>query len=132
MINLIMKSKDGVKEVKLKEEILFNFVLIKHQDKIKKLIKSIKRDYKFSDAFFTIINKYVEFDENGVSIYPGLVIRTNLDDYAILYLENTTFDLDYAKKLIEEFSQDQGDHIAKEINISEFEINSKDFLNIQK
>lgn len=131
MISLIMKFGDDVREVKIKEEVLFNYILIKHQDKIKHLIKNMDKKYKISDSFFTVINKYVEFDKNNVSIYPGLIVRTNIDDYAILYLENVNIDLDYAKNLIIEYSKDQSDYNPKSININEFEITTKDFLKVQ-
>lgn len=130
MLDLKLGNTDG--KVKIKDEVLFNAILSKNPKLIKKLIKSIHPLYKISDDFFEIVNTYVDFTRNGVSLYSGLVVRTGLIDYAVLYLENTTLDEEYLVEVVNDFINDTGDYTPTEININKFEINKKVFMSIIK
>jgi hypothetical protein len=132
MITLDLKINDKIQKVQIKEDILFNAILAEHPKMIKKLIKTMCLSYKVSDAFFAIVNKFVDFNGDGISLYPGLIVRTGLDDYAVLYLEGAVIDEEYMLKLIHEYAYNDGDHKINEINVNYFEINKSDFLNAIK
>lgn len=110
---------------------LFNIELIKKPSLIKKLIKGIDKTYTINNTFFDILNNYVDVDENGNSLYGGLIVRTGLDDYAILYLENACLDEEYIIKVINEYIYDIADHKPGEININKFAISINTFLNVK-
>lgn len=128
MITLDLNVGDVLKKVKIKEDVLFNAMLAEHPEMIKALIKATCLTYKVSDAFFTIVNNYIDFDEDGISIYPGLIVRTGPMDYAVLYLESSEIDEEYMISLIKEFIYDVGDLAPAEININQFEISKSEFL----
>ncbi len=132
MITLDLKVDNTKSKVKIKDEILFNAVLAKNPKLIKKLIKSIHPFYKIHKDFFEIVNTYVDFTKNGVSLYPGLIVRTGLIDYAVLYLEDVFVDEEYLIKVIDDYVKDFGYCHFKEININKFEINKKVFVSIIK
>ncbi len=128
MIKLDLKLDGKIQKVQLKDEVLFNSILRMNTTLIKKFIKSIHPTYKISSAFFQIVNNYIDFTSNGVSIYVGLIVRTGLDDYAVLYLEGSHIEEEYMLKIIDEFIRDTGDHTPKEININKFEVRKELFL----
>lgn len=128
MITIDLNIDKNLEKVHIKEDVLFNVVLSKNPRLIKKFIKSIHPLYKISDAFFSIVNNYVDFTKDGVSIYTGLIIRTGLDDYAVLYLEGTKIDEEHMLKSIDDYIKDIGDHIPREININQFVIKKNAFL----
>ncbi len=132
MITLELNIKNGVKKVSIKEDVLFNAILSQNPKMIKKLIKSAALCYKVSDAFFTIINNYVDFTDDGISLYPGLIIRTGLDKYAVLYLEGSEIDEEYMIKLIKDYIYDTDTYCNDGISIDKFEIDKKTFLNATK
>lgn len=132
MITLELNIDKELSKVQIKDEILFNVLLSKNPKLIKKLIKSISPFYKISEAFFEIVNTYVDFTNEGVSIYTGLIVRTGLNKYAVLYLENTIIDEEYMLKLIDDYVREVGDYIPKEIDVDKFEISRRVFLSILK
>lgn len=132
MITLDLNVNSKFQKIKIKDDILFNAVLAEHPKIIKKIIKEMSFSYSISEAFFTIVNKFVDFNENGESLYPGLIIRTGIRDYAVLYLENSNIDEEYMIKLIQEFIYDAGDINPKEVNINKFEVDKKTFLSAIK
>lgn len=132
MINLDLNLRKTKQKIKIKDEVLFNALLSKNPKLIKKLIKSIRPFYKISDAFFEIVNTFVDFTLDGVSIYTGLIVRTGLDDYAVLHLEGVPLDEEMMLKIIDVYIKDTGDHTPIEINVNKFEINRKVFLSIME
>lgn len=132
MITLDLKiaGKSGILQVK--DEVLFNAILGKHPKLIKKFIKSIHPLYKITDTLFEIVNNYVDFSHDGLSLYCGLIARTGLYDYAVLYLEGTTIDEEYMVKLIDDYIHDVGERIPNEINVCKFEVTKKAFLHATK
>lgn len=131
MISLELNIDNKKRTITIHENLLFNTELINHPYLIKKLIKQIDKSYVIKESFFEILNNYVEIDENGVSLYGGLIVRTNIDNYAVLYLEKSNLDDDYIIKVINEYIFDIADHDPKEINIDKFEIDIKTFLKIK-
>ncbi len=132
MITLDLKVDNVEGSIKIRDEVLFNAILAKNPEIIKKLIKVIHPLYKIKKDFFEIVNTYVDFTRNGVSLYSGLVVRTGLSDYAVLYLENVSIDEEYLIRIINDYIHDVGDINPKEININKFEIDKKIFLSIIK
>lgn len=132
MITLDLNIDNTMKKVKIKEDVLFNAILSEHPEMIKKIIKTIYFSYDISDAFFTIVNSYIDFTNDGISIYPGLIVRTGLYDFAVLYLENTEIEEEYMVNLIKEFLHDAGHKKTIEANINKFEVDKKTFLNAAK
>lgn len=130
MITIDLKIGKDLNTVKIKDEILFTALLSKNSVLIKRLIRSIHPFYKISDAFFDIVNTCVDFTDEGISIYTGLIVRTGIDSYAVLYLEGTPLDEEHLIKAIDDYIRDIGDHTPKEINVDKFEISKKVFLNI--
>lgn len=119
---------DGEKKiVTISNNILFNALLAENPSVIKKLIKVIYPFYKIRPAFFEIVNNYADFNNDGTSLYGGLIVRTNLYDYAVLYLEGTCLDEEYMIKIIDDYIKDMG-NIVKEVNINKFEISKITFL----
>ena len=114
------------------KEILFNVIISKDLKIIKKIIKRIDPGYKISDEFLQIINNFVDIDKSGLASYPGLIVRTSIQDYAILYLEDSKLDEDYIVDLITEFIIDRDDYISKEFNITKFIVKKTTFLEIIK
>lgn len=130
MIELDLKIDGNIKKVKVDENILFNAELIKRPELIKSLIKQVQRSYKISDSFFEILNSYVDFNSDGISLYSGLIVRTNIDSYAVLYLSGAELDEEYMLKIIYEYIYDINDYTPDEINIDKFEIDAKTFLKL--
>lgn len=128
MLCLDLNVDEKTKKIKLREDALFNAFLGTHPDIIKKVIKSILPAYKVHEDFFALINGFVDFDEKGNSIYPGLIVRTGLFDFAVLYLENTYIDQEYMLYLIREYLEDIADGKPLEININQIEIDKSTFL----
>ena len=114
------------------KELLFNVIISKDLNIIKKIIKNIDSSYKINNEFLQIINGYIDLDKNGFIKYPGLIIRTSIQDYAVLYLEDTKLDEDYIIKLITEYVIDRDDFISKEFNITKFMVKKSSFISIIK
>lgn len=114
------------------KELLFNVIISKDLNIIKKIIKNIDSSYKINDEFLQIINGFIDLDKNGFIKYPGLIVRTSIQDYAVLYLEDTKLDEDYIIKLITEYIIDRDDFISKEFNITKFMVKKSSFINIIK
>lgn len=117
-----------LKQVKINNDLLFNAFLVNNQEVIKDLIKKTYSRYKINDEFFFIINKFIDIDKNNNYIYPGLIIRTNVDRYAILYLENTKINEIYAMNIMHDYLKDINDIKIKNINITKFEISKELFF----
>lgn len=132
MINLNIKINEKLEKIEIREEVLFNTFLYEHTDIIKKLIKSIHPTYKIDSHQFKVVNKFIEFDNNLVSVYPGLIVKTRFDTYAVLYLENTVVDEEYMISIIKDYIYDTMENSPKTINIDKFEVNRKDFLSAIK
>ena len=128
MITLDLKIENKLKKVKVREDVIFNAILVEHPEMIKKLIKATYMPYKISDAFFRIINPYVDFDKDGSSLYPGLIVRTGVAEFAVLYLENSYIDEEYMICLVKDFVRDNGDFNVKDVNINKIEVDKKVFL----
>ncbi len=132
MITLDLNIDNKMQKVKIKDEILFNSLLVEHKELIISLIKVMCPSYDLHDAFFDIVNKFVDFTKEGISLYPGLIVRTSLNDYAVLYLEGIDIDEEYMISLINEYIHDIGDYDPKEININKFKNKKKTFLKTLK
>lgn len=132
MITLDLNVASGLNKVKVCDEVLLNALLSQHPFLIKKIIKTICPFYKISESFFEIVNNYVDFRENGVSIYIGLIVRCGLYDYALLYLDGSSIDEEYMLKSIDDYIREKGDYNPKEVNIDKFEIDKKLFLTVLK
>ncbi len=132
MVTIELNLDKKFDKVKIDDNILFNALLGKNHKLVKKYIKSVGPFYKISDAFFEIVNNFVDFDNNGVSLYGGLIVRTGLSDYAILYLEGSSLDEEYMVKLIDEYIKDTMDYIPKEVNVNKFEIRREVFISTLK
>jgi len=132
MITLDLKVNNKLNKVKIKDEVLFNALLSKNTSLIKKLIKIEAPFYKISDAFFDIVNTYVDFTKDGISLYGGLIVRTNICRYAVLYLKESIIDEEYMIKLIDDYIHDIGDYMPKKIDIDKFSINKHTFLKTLK
>ncbi len=122
MITIELNLTNKLDKVQVRDEIFLNSLLVNNHKLIKKYIKSIYPPYRISDAFFAIVNNFVDFDEKGISLYAGLIVRTGLKDFAVLYLENSTLDEEYMMKLIDEYIKNVGDFKGGSININKFEI----------
>lgn len=119
-----------LKEVKINKDLLFNVTLVNNEDLVKQLIKKTYPRYKINKEFFFIINKYIDIDKNKEYIYPGLIIRTNISEYAILYLEGTIIDEIHAMNIIHDYLVDINDIKVKDINITKFQISKDLFLKV--
>ncbi len=128
MITIDLKIKEKLDHVHIKDDVLFNAILSEHPTLIKKLIRSIDPFYKISRNFFEIVNNYVDFKSDGTSMYAGLIVRTGLTKYAVLYLGGSEIDEEYMIYLIDEYIHDLGDYIPKTVDIDRFEIDNKDFI----
>lgn len=127
MITLDLKVTGKLGNLKIKDDVLFNAILCKNPTLIRKLIKSIHPLYKISKTFFAIVNNYVDFSKEGMSMYCGLIVRTGYANYAVLLLEGSEIDEEYLVTLVNEYIHDSG-YTPKEVNINKFEISKKDFL----
>ena len=130
MLEIDIKIDEKTKKIKINKNVLFNSQLVSHPKLIKKLIKHVNRSYKISDDFFEIINNYIDYNKEGRLLYSGLIVRTGLDNYAVLYLKNTKIDEEYMIKIINDYIFDIADHIPSELIIDKFEIDVKTFLNV--
>lgn len=131
MITLDLNIKGSNDTWHVKDEILFNAIIGKDKDLIRKLIKSIHPLYRVKDNFFEVINNFVDFDSNNVSLYCGVIVRTNMFDYAVLYLEDTEIDEEYLISLIDEYIHDIGE-TPEEVNVTKFIIDRTSFLSSLK
>ncbi len=132
MITLNLKIHNDYKKVALKEELIFNAILSEHPKMIKSLIKSILPTYKINQSLFNIINQFIDFTDELISIYPGLIVRTGLTDFAVLFLEDTIINEEYMISLIQEYLYDVGNYSPKEVNINKFEVSKSTFLKATK
>ena len=132
MLNLNIKINEKLEKVEIREEVLFNTILYDHLDTIRELIKLISPTYKIDSTQFKIINKYIELDNNLVSVYPGLIVKTKLNRYVVLYLENTIVNEEYMLSIIKEYIHDTMENIPKQVNIDKFEVTKSDFLKVIK
>ncbi|HBA37907.1 MAG TPA: hypothetical protein DCY94_04215, partial [Firmicutes bacterium] len=132
MITIDLNLNNKTKKVSIKDDILFNALLAKNKKIIKKLIRSIKPFYKISDAFFEIVNNFVDFSPGGKSLYAGLIVRVGLCKYAVLYLESSRIDEEYMISLIDSYIHDVGDYRPGEVEVDKIEIKREAFINILK
>lgn len=132
MITLNLKFNDDYKKVAVKDELIFNAILSEHPNMIKSLMKSILPSYKVNKSFFTIVNRFIDFTEDLISIYPGLIVRTGLTDFAVLFLEDTEINEEYMVSLIQEYLYDVGNFLPSDVNINKFEISRNAFLKASK
>jgi len=128
MITLNFKINDKYKKVDLAEDVLFNALLTSHPKMIKTIIKTIAPAYNIKNTYFAVVNKYIDFTEDGLSLYPGLIVRTDLNDYAILYLDSANIDDEYMTALIREFIYDTGDYRPEVVTLNKFEVSHSDFI----
>lgn len=126
MITLELDIKTNV--INLKEEVLLNVFLSKNPDEIKKLIEYKHFGYKVSSSFFDIVNNFIDFDDEGTSKYAGLIVRTNLEDYVVLYKDGASLDAEYMNSLIAEYIKDMGNFMPKETNIIKIALKNKDIF----
>jgi len=131
MISLKQNNEKTKETINLNECFLLNIELINNKKLIKKIIKYLDKSYKINNTFFEVLNNYVEVDANNNSLYGGLIIRTNFDDYAVIYLKDSLFDEEYMLKVINEYIYDIADHYPQETNISMFEIDIETFLSLK-
>ncbi len=132
MVTIELNLDKRFDKVKINDDILFNALLGKNHALIKKYIKFVSPFYKISDAFFEVVNNFVDFDDNGVSLYAGLIVRTGLSDYAILFLEGSTLDEEYMVKVIDDYIKDTMDYVPEEVNVNKFEVKREIFLSTLK
>lgn len=119
-----------LKQVKINKDLLFNVTLVNDEKLVKELIKKSYPRYKISKEFFFIINKYIDIDNKKEYKYPGLIVRTNINEYAILYLEGTSIDEILAMNIIHDYLVDINDIKVKDINITKFEITKDLFFKV--
>lgn len=132
MITIELNLKEQIKRISLKDEILFNALLSQNDEMIKRLIKSFSPLYKISDAFYDIVNRFVDVTDEGESLYAGLIVRTSFDEFVVLYLEDSIVDEDYLMRLIEEYIHDTGENVNRTVTINKMEIDKDVFLKAMK
>lgn len=132
MITLEINLDKNLRKVQIKDAVLFNAILSRSDKLIKKIIKSVDSSYVINNSFFEIINNFIDFDDEGVSLYGGLIVRTSLEEYAVLFLEHSNLDEEYMLSLINQYIKDVGDHIPKEVNVYKFEVQKEVFLQVIK
>lgn len=131
-MRITLKDNKSISEITIGEDILFNVILLNNKKIIEKLIKKEMFSYRVSKAFFTILNEFIDYEKNGNYKYPGLIVRTNLYNYVVLYLEGTVIDEEYTISIISEYIMDVNDYKPEEINVDLLEISKKEFLSIYK
>ena len=119
-----------LKQVKINKDLLFNVTLVNDEKLVKELIKKSYSRYKINKEFFFIINKYIDIDNKKEYKYPGLIVRTNINEYAILYLEGTSVDEILAMNIIHDYLVDINDIKVKDINITKFQISKELFFKV--
>ena len=119
-----------LKDIKINSDLLFNTILVSHEEMIKDLIKKTYSKYNINHSFFFVINKYIDIDKNKNYKYPGLIIRTNVYEYAILFLEDSTINENLALNIIYEYINDVKDIKPSDINITKFSIKKDLFLKL--
>ncbi len=132
MIKLELKLNGKSRKVKLPDEILFNSLLSQNTKAIKHLIKIALPLCKISPVFFDIVNKYIDVTEDGHCLYGGLIVRTGLDEFAVLYLENTQPQDDYIIELVEQYLRSSGENLSLTVDINKIEIDKALFLRAMK
>lgn len=131
MITFKIKCNDEYKNICISEDWLFNSFLIDNEQLINRIIKNILPTFKIKKQYFTILNKYIDFDGEN-AIYPGLIVRTGLTDFVILYLEKSEIDEEYTLKIIMDFLYDTEVTASREININKIEVDKKSLINATK
>ena len=119
-----------LKDIKINSDLLFNTILVNNERLIKDLIKKTYSRYIINNEFFFIINKYIDIDKNKNYKYPGLIIRTNIYEYAILFLEGTIINENLALNIIYDYINDVKDITPNDINITKFNIKKDLFLKL--
>lgn len=119
-----------LKDIKINSDLLFNTILVNNERLIKDLIKKTYSRYIINNEFFFIINKYIDIDKNKNYKYPGLIIRTNIYEYAILFLEGTIINENLALNIIYDYINDIKDITPNDINITKFNIKKDLFLKL--
>ena len=127
MIMLELNMKNHTRKIMLKDEMLFNALLSQNTTLIKKLIKCKYPSYKIDETQFDVVNRYVEVAENGTALYAGLIIRTSLDEFVVLFLKESDPDDDYIVQILDEYTKDLDEKISDAITINKIEI-SKDLF----
>lgn len=128
MITVNLKIENKIKKVNIYDEVLFNTLLANNLLLIKKLVKSVCPGYKINGPFFGIVNNFVDFSNQGVSLYAGLIVRTDLNEYVVLYLQDSILDEKYMLKLIDDYIKEIGDYRPTEVNVNKIEIKKEAFL----
>lgn len=131
-MKITLKDNKSVNEIVIGKDIFFNCILLNNKTLIKKLIKKLNPTYKISKSFFTILNEFIDYEKNGNYKYPGLIVRTNLYNYTVLYLEGTLIDEEYMLSIITEYILDVNDYKPEEINVDLVEITEKEFISAYK
>lgn len=119
-----------LKDIKINSDLIFNTILVNNEALIKNLIKKTYSKYVINNEFFFVINKYIDIDKNKDYRYPGLIIRTNIYEYAILFLEGTNIDENLALNIIYDYINDVKDITPNDINITKFNIKKDLFLKL--
>ena len=132
MITLKLKIADKMQDVNIKEDVIFNAMLLEHKEVIKPLIKATIPTYRIKDQYFKIVNPFIDFKSDCTSLYPGFIVRTNLYDYAVLFLQGSILDEANIIEIIKEYIYDTTDSKPKEINVNLIEINKKTFLKVTR
>lgn len=132
MITIELNLKNEIHRIELQDEILFNSLLSRNKKLIKRMIKTVNPLYKISDTFFDIVNKYVDITESGNSLYGGLIVRTSLAEFAVLYLENTDPDEDYIVEVIGDYLYDLGEKFLETVEINKIEVDKSLFMSAFK
>lgn len=131
-MKITLKESKSINEIIIGKDIFFNCILINNKILINKLIKKTNPTHKISKSFFTILNEFIDYEKNGNYKYPGLIVRTNLYNYNVLYLEGTLIDEEYMLAIITEYILDVNDYKPEEINIDLIEITEKEFISAYK
>lgn len=132
MITLELNLKKEKKKIMLKDEMLFNALLSQNTILIKKLIKEKYPPYDINDSYFDIVNRYVEIDETGLALYAGLIVRTSIDEFVVLFLENSNPDDDYIIKIVESYVANAKDGGSKTVVINKIEIDKNLFSKVMR
>ncbi len=133
MITIDLNVGTNVRKFKIRDEILLNAVLSENEKIVRRIIKQIKPFYKIDKSFYEVVNSYVDFTSEGVSIYAGLIVRTGSKHYAVLYLEGSEPEEEYMLKLIDNFiRENDNDNNINEIDIDKFEVSREIFLMIMQ
>lgn len=128
MIALNLKIGAEIRKVNIKDELLFNALLVEHREIIKKLITQTDKEYKIDDATFEVVNPFIDFTDDGTSIYPGLIVQTGKKIYAVLFLEGSVPEEDYMISIIKDYVISKYSDLSGDVIVDEFEIDKAAFL----